>query len=292
MKKLFIVIFSTTVFITAIFGSVFSQDKLFLCRAGELGIYLDNNFEWDQAKDEAIFNLFEKFRNNNQASEVFFNEFRSEFKQFTELKPGDKLYVSTDLGIFETKVIGYVIESDANINFYTVLSKPDNIYFNSETYYTKYYLCSQNEIKNTINYEEEKDDIIRNKISNTLKKYDSKIKKNSEFETEKVIKIFKGSFVNKGETEYAVSYVYRISFDSYASGIFIFDNNGNILIDVFGFTPEDFNFTELEGIVDYNDDGLNELLLNIGYYEGYSLHIFKYEKDKFVIVTSGFNIGV
>ena len=62
MKKLLIVFFSTTVFITAVFGSVFSQDKLFLCRAGELGIYLDNNFEWDQAKDEAIFNLFEKFK--------------------------------------------------------------------------------------------------------------------------------------------------------------------------------------------------------------------------------------
>jgi hypothetical protein len=70
------------------------------------------------------------------------------------------------------------------------------------------------------------------------------------------------------------------------------DGGGNVIKEVFSFNPSDFYYFWLYGIVDYNGDGIDELLIDSGYYEGNGYELWKYSPPGFIKIAGGFYWGV
>jgi len=264
------------------------SDNIFLCEVGVYGLDMDINLDWDEQLDNKLSKVIKKYRKNNQSSDVFINSNLKEFSEFTNVIIGDKYFVSTESGVYESYVIGYTLWECPGIHFYVVLSKPKEV--SSYENYNKY-ICSKNPNMSKMNFIEVSDNSIRAKIISNLKSHAPKIKTKSGYSTEQTTKIFAGNFTKGNDVQYVVSCVQQIDFMEYASGVFIFDSEGNWIADLFEFKRSDFNFTELVGISDYNSDGKNEVLYNFGYHEGSSYNLIEFNGSYFVKIVSGFNVG-
>jgi len=104
-------------------------------------------------------------------------------------------------------------------------------------------------------------------------------------------KIFSGNFTGSGKPEYAVSLKQFVSFEAIASCIVIMDADGNILKELVPFKPADFNFSEIDCKIDVNADGMDEILIYTGYYEGGGYELWKYSGKRFEKITEGFFEG-
>jgi len=239
---------------------------------------------------------------NDTIREYFIADWKDEFSKLTNIKPNDGYFISSPDRIYEVNIEGYYINLDDEIGG-GILFYPAAEYMarNSMPDY-EILVCSPQVLKAEIDQTGITDkktlDKFKMKLLPMLKNV-----KYSDWETGKEkwkevtsitddeIKIFKGNFTGK-DNQYLVSYTKRLSFDSYASAILIMDENGKVIMEPSKLVKSDFTYITALGTADYNNDGIFEIIIEIGYYEGRGYELRKNTKDGHITIASGFNFGV
>jgi len=271
---------------------IFKGDQLY-----KDGIYIDENIELDYMLRETALQKVSKKATGKDIidSQLVFRAKQSEFSPYTNLAIGDKFYISFPDKTIEAPVSFYSVTNTpySGYELHSVMDIPPGINIPAMDYSKNVTVCTKNKNCSAVNYENLNDNAVLQTIKNSLSKYTNSIKVIEDYpdEAPEYI-IIKGSFISPGSTEYAVSYVKRLSFDRYASGVFIVSENGEKITEVISFLKSDFNYNKLNAIVDYNGDGLYELLTENGYYEGAGYQLWKYSSPSFIMITTGFNWGV
>ena len=220
-----------------------------------------------------------------------------EMDKLTNIKIGDKFYVASESGVYNSEVIGYRVDLEdmigSGIVFYSLLNKVSD----DEQ---KIVLVSTSNTISKMFWEEISDKTTVNNIKKTLLSKVKHIKVTEGEDAGKKISsikddeltILKGSFTLKDAEEYLVSWCKRISFDSYACVTYVMDENGKIIKTVFKLREKEFYFTKASAICDINGDGICEIITEEGYYEGHGWGLWKFDGEELNLVTSGFYFGV
>ncbi|MBE2217734.1 MAG: hypothetical protein IAE90_06000 [Ignavibacteria bacterium] len=236
--------------------------------------------------------------------EYSFKEFKPEFAAYTTLKIGDKVYVSCKSGVYAAEVSGYYLNFDDLIGagsvFYAELRLPQEAQLEQD----EIVVCSfNNNMKAVTAGGVTSQDVLDKFKSYLLPKlkgvkvstYDDKgnesIKPLSKLANEE-IKVFKGNFTASGSDQYLVSILLRNDFTNFTSAVFVMNEEGKILAELSPLTANNFTFSQPEMTVDFNGDGILEIITNDGYYEGGGYNFHKFENRKFKTLTTGFLFGV
>ncbi len=263
---------------------------------GDFGIIYENyiNYVKDIVKKYSSY--------NDTVREYYIKGWKDEFSKLTNIKPNDGFFISTPDRVCEVNIDGYYIIIDDEIGggilFYPAAEYlPRGLVPDYDIL-----VCSPQIVKNNI-------DLTGITDKKTLDKFKSKLLpmlknvKYSEWESDKEkwievssitddeLKVFKGNFTGK-DNQYLVSYTKRLSFDTYASAVLIMDENGKVIIEPSQLIKSDFTYITALGKADNNNDGILELIIETGYYEGRGYELWKYSKDGHVTIASGFNFGV
>jgi hypothetical protein len=220
--------------------------------------------------------------------------------KLTDIQIGDKFYYYTEDGSFGTEVFGYYFDFDEQIGsgyiFHPIMKRQDNS--NVENY-SATVVSSSPDFSKIMKHDIIKSDIVSKAEELILKEVagleytefenNSEVKKKIVAVNVEDIKIFTGNYTGTGK-EYLVGYKKQNSFDTFTSIIFLLDQNGDLKANLF-YMKEDFNFIELDGIV--NAEEANTIFMVIeGYYEGSGNLIYKVEEMKPVLIARGFYFGV
>jgi len=278
-------------------SGIFSQD-IFLCLNSSDTIWLDEqifNDDWEK-REKHTAAIIKKFGGAN-AHNFHFNTYKTDFSFLTKMSIGEILYLSTEDGVFGTKVTGYKIDMPVvGYEFYPILERPSSAVYLESHWDKNIYVCSKNSSISPIKYTTNNETLSENAIKKTLKSFQKKISIDNQSESgiysEPEIRILSGNFLNSGEIEFAVSFVEQVSFEGFAGGIVIMNANGEIIKEMFELKPSDFYFNRIVGIIDVNGDGIEEILLENGYYEGHGYELWKYSAPSFLKIASGFYWGV
>lgn len=263
---------------------------------GDFGIIYENYINY-------IKDIVKKYSSyNDTVREYYIEDWKDEFSKLTNIKPNDRLFISAPDRIYEANIEGYYINIDDEIGggilFYPAAEYlPRGLVPDYDIL-----VCSPQVLDSKINLSGITDkktlDKFKSKLLPMLKnvKYsewelDNEIWKEVRSITDDEIKIFKGNFTGKNN-QYLVSYTKRLSFDSYASAVLIMDENGKVILEPSQLIKSDFMYLTALGIADCNNDGILELIIEIGYYEGRGYELWKYTKDGHFTIASGFNFGV
>jgi hypothetical protein len=238
---------------------------------------------------------------NDTVKEYYIEGWHEEFSHFTDIKPGARFYISSNDNVWEGEVTGYYINLDDEI-YGGVIFYPF-IEYTSRVKLPDYELviCSQNKKISKIENKSTSNKEVRENIKRELLPHVKNLTY-SDWEGEKEVKnkiksiandeimIFKLS--SKGQDqEYLVSYTKRLNFDNFASAVFIMDEEGEIKS-----KPSDlstgFTYTKSIGIVDTDGDGMYEIIIESGYYEGSGYELLKFTKDGYAPIANGFNWGL
>ncbi len=267
-------------------------------------ILIDENNGGDETEEKFCINYIKKrYGNDYQGRFYYFPEKKGEFYKYTKYNLGDNFYVASSNEIIKSKVIGYAISAPIEVlRFNTVLSGAGEIsnekYLSNDFYPVM--ICSKNEIKTRISYNQIDDAMMVAKLSkNVIDKANNvdiinddnlQYKYEKENEPRTSTKILKGNFLNSGKQEYVVSYhkVYSQLCISYSA---IVSEDGYILEDVTKILNVGRHFICF-GISDYNSDGLNEIIAEDGYYEGGGYVLFEFNGLYFDIIVEGFDDGL
>ena len=253
-------------------------------------------------KLKAIVNKYSKF--NEQVPEYYFTEFKEEFAPFTSLRPGRKIYVSAKGGVFTTQITGYLINFDdmigSGVIFYAVADMPHDITLEERDLTIISFNSSMSKTEFTGVTDQALLDKFKSYIMPKLKDvmiydYDAKGKEISsklkEIRNEE-IKIFKGNFTGKDNNEYLVGVNIRNNATNFSSAIWVMDENGKLIREFKPLETNSFTFGELNCVMDYNGDGVLEVITNDGYYEGGGYNFHKFSGGEFKTITTGFIFGV
>ena len=270
------------------------KDEIFLCRNFEDTLYLAESIDTMIDVNSASEKLIKKY-GSKDSYRLFSDSYKPEFKELTKVNIGDKFYVSSSKGVSETKVTGYMIYMPiGSFEFSPILETPKGTVYDTAQYDRNIYVCSRSQSIGILSYTNVKDAAIEKNIKKTLDEFEKKIKPNKDpsvTKQESEIKIFLGNFTGSGKPEYAVSLKQSTSFESFASCIAIMDADGKIIKELQPFKPADYIYSEIEGIIDVNGDGMNEILISTGYYEGGGYELWKYSAKGFEKMTEGFYEG-
>lgn len=257
------------------------------------------------AYGENLKNIVKKYtKYDEQNPEYYFSEFKPEFSGFTSLKPGRKIYVSTPKGIFQTEVNGYYINLDDMIGggviFYAAADLPKEYVLGER----ELVICSYNSSMSKTDLTGTTETTVLDKFKSALMpmlkditviEYDDagneasvKLKeiKNDE------LKIFRGNFTGKNGNEYLVGVNLRNNATNFSSGIWVMDENGKIIKEFKPLEINNFTFGTPHMVIDYNGDGIMEVITSDGYYEGGGYNFHKLSGGEFKIITTGFIFGV
>lgn len=242
---------------------------------------------------------------SEQKPDYYFAEFKEDFAPYTSLKPGRKIYISTAGGVFPVEVNGYYINLDDMIGggaiFYAAADVPSGASFSEYeagigTYNTNMTKSDTNIVKDQGVLDKYKSVLMPMLKGVTLSEYDEKtnkeVKKKLENLKNEDIKIFKGSFTAAGKDEYLVSVKFYNDPTNFTNGVWIMDESGKILNEVSPLVKNNFTYSEPYRTVDFNGDGILEIITNDGYYEGGGYNLLKLKGGKFEIITTGFLFGV
>lgn len=234
--------------------------------------------------------------------EYFIPEYKPEFEKLTNIKVGEKFNISSDKEVVPSEVIGYYVSLDDMIGagaiFYVVLKSDVK-----DTLREKFFVCTKNSFPSKVIQsgiaDKEKIKKFKSYIWDKVKKVrviDDSSPQNKSYPIEGIndedIKIYEGSFTEKGKTQYLVSYTKQLSFDSFASGVWIMDENGNVITAVSEMREKDFTYANIAAVVDGNGDGLYEIISEDGYYEGSCINMMKYGNGKFNTYATVLCFGV
>jgi len=297
-----------------------NHDTVYIGMTGDLGIYVEDHvtpklfidfFGWDTVTGEG----YEKYvnycrdvaqkytRTMEKTNKFVFDDYKKEFEKLTNLKIGDKLFVSYSGGVFPGEVYKYVFDFEDEIGagniFYPVLNIPTNQVIPSN----EIVVASGYSNMSAIDQTGEKDHAVVDHFKDILlpmlkdvvtTEYidDKEIKNKVTSIDDEEIRIYKGDFTGSNKDEYAVCYRERLSFDKFASAIFIMNYKGEILNKHFKLMESTFQYIRLAGIVDYNGDGINELIIEDGYYEGRGTGLYELIDNEYEMIAYGFYFGV
>lgn len=304
MKKIivFVILFSVLSGINIAFSQInFKKADVFLCKHDGKDIILDQSFTFFDSNfnyenwNSSIESLVKKYMGNKTDKPYYFNKKEKWQKKFTEIKIGEEFYIATPMTTFKSEVIGYKLWNNEPMgyDFNPYLENVESVKEDTVNY-DNIFICSKYKDVSTIMTKCVDDKEEFKKVTAFLDEYTKNIVVDPEIGTDDPaeIKVFKANFMNSDRNEYAVSYRKRISFDKFASGIFIVNDIGKVAKTVVDFATE-FNYFNLLGVVDCNGDGQYELLGESGYYEGNGYELYKInEEGKYEVIASGFYWGV
>lgn len=244
--------------------------------------------------------LLEKYPSAKQRyySYSIVDEYNDDFKPLTDIPFNTELFLSSSIGVFKAKVYSYYFSCCHDImpvDFFPLLSlQSEGTILTDLKNDGRLLILTNNPKVSEINYIEEQDLNITSIAYKSMNKYRSKIqvKETNYFKPEEKITIFKGNFTTKNEFQYLVSYLYHTSFDAYSSGVFIMNSNGDILKCVIDFSYNQFMYNLAFGTVDVDGDGIQEIIVENGYYEGEGYELWGFKAGKYVKITNGFFCGV
>lgn len=274
--------------------------------------YADNEKKFTDKEGNDYYAYGEKLKNivkkyskyDEQNPEYYFGEFKPEFSGFTSLKPGRKIFVSTPKGIFQTEINGYYINLDDMIGggviFYATADLPKDFTLGERDLVICSYNSNMSKSDLTGVTEQSLLDKFKSALMPVLKditvvEYDAagnetsvKLKeiKNDE------MKIFKGNFTAKGGNEFLVGVNLRNNATNFSSGIWVMDENGKIIKEFKPLEINNFTFGTPHMVIDYNGDGIMEVITSDGYYEGGGYNFHKFSGGEFKTITTGFIFGV
>lgn len=229
--------------------------------------------------------------------EVVIDEYQPEFSRLTDLKLDDKLYIATDNEVLEGYIARYYINTDDEIGsgnmFYSVANVPNALLLKSDMIV----IASRDKIINPVNSGKVTDAGV---ISNAKKVIELKTKGlkmtdyegNLEQEIDVTINNEDFTVIDLGNSEYAVGFNKRLSFDKFISCIFVMNENGEVVKWIDNFTEPKFDYTTLMGVIDLNGDGELEYLIETGYYEGTGYGLYKSNNGVLEAIATGFFFGV
>lgn len=241
---------------------------------------------------------------DEKKSEYYFEDFKPEFANYTNLRKGDNLYISTRSGVYPAEVTGFFINLDDMIGsgtvFYAAVNAPNGAKLDEN----EIVVCSFNNNMKPVNrtgitnqqmLDEFKGYLIPKLKGVKVQEYDDKGNESthslSSLKNDD-IKLFEGNFTGKGNNEYLVSVNFRNDFTNFTSAVYIMDGSGKILAELSPLAKNNFTFSKADGIIDMNGDGVWEVITEDGYYEGGGYNFHKYKNGTFETLTTGFLFGV
>jgi hypothetical protein len=219
--------------------------------------------------------------------------------------PGTRIYVSTKNGVYPVTINGYYINLDDLVGAGTVFYAAADMPHEASMDEREIVVCSFNPNTTTVSGNPVTDQAIidkftayvKPKLKNVkIKEYDETKQKEVERKFDKLsaedIKIFKGSFSQKGANEYLVGVTLRNDFTNFTSFIYIMDESGKIIKEVEPMKENDFVYSKPYSVIDFNGDGVWEIITDDGYYEGNGYNFRKYDGRDFKAIANGFVFGV
>ncbi len=289
-------------------GSEINKDNIYIGRTDEVGILIEDNRtsqkdkEFDFQDVNGYVNYIEFVRGiaknlKGDDIEVVIDEYQPEFSRLTDLKLNDKLYIATENEILEGYIARYYINVDDEIGsgnmFYSVADVPNALLLKSDMTV----IASRDKISNPINTKKVTDAGV---IGNAKKVIEPKTKglKMTDYEgnLEKEIDVTLDNedftILDLANGEYVVGFNKRLSFDKFISCVFIMNGSGEVIKWIENFTEPKFDYTTLMGVIDINDDGNFEYLIETGYYEGAGYGLYKSNNGVLEAIATGFFFGV
>jgi hypothetical protein len=245
--------------------------------------------------------LINKYAPYNSDSYIFY-KYYEDFKPMTNIRIGDEFFISYSDNVIKSKVIGYKVNNnmeDPN-NFLPILQTDINYDYRSDSnYFKNIVICSDDNRISKIDYKTSDDFFAFSIAKKAIKEHLNNTKPKSEYLIEfEEYDLFERKFI-KDENEILISYLEKIEFSApsdfstgFTSAIFIVDNQGNILKKVKEFLYNDFNYNKVIGTVDLDNDGIFEILIETGYYEGSGYELWGFKDNNFVKICEGFYYGV
>lgn len=285
-----------------------SENNIFIGKTDEVGILIEDNrthqkdaeFKFEDQDGfsnyiKYVKDLAAKYKGESEI-EVTFDNYMPEFDRITSLKPGDKLYIATKDQVLEGSVSRYFVNVDDEIGsgnmFYAIADLPNALLLQTD----QPLIVSRDKIDSPIN----ENKVTGSDVLNNAKKIIEPMVKDLKMEDysgnnagEVPVKLDDEDFtILKDSDSYIVGFNKRIKFDSFTGMMFRMDNEGKVLETMYPFTPGDFGYMQLVGIIDLNKDGNVEYLVESGYYEGMGYLLYEFHAGKLNEVASGFFFGV
>ncbi|MFZ1321430.1 MAG: hypothetical protein WAT71_07725 [Ignavibacteria bacterium] len=301
MKKIITYIFLLLFFLN--FNTTYSQ--VYLGEIEKEGILISETLKNSKFSPEYLQEKLD-FLSKKYGDNVIFDNLQDEFKDFTNIKIGEKYFISCSENLTSESVSGYTIYNFYGMfeEFYPLISNKTNLCkYSSYEYPEKYknlVIISKDSLFEKINFTPMISGIpigFKQRILQDVKNFEVYRKESSNFEKEYITEVnnediifFRGSFCNKSEAEYFVTYL-RQSESDYINSNYVMNYDAKV-IEFFTTPREVFEYRKIIGICDYDNDGLDEILIDVGYYEGGGYELWKYKNSKFIKIAEGFYFGV
>jgi hypothetical protein len=276
--------------------------------------YSRNENLWEQDEFGSIYQSYLEYIDNflkrnfavqDTNGEIIYNKYYSEFSKLTDIQIGKIFYVSTADGVFESKVTGYLFYPDDSFTsshvFYVLLEVNNPKPFESRTPVIISENSNMSVLKQEENYSSgmyktgidivKKNTLGRKFTGDNFEDGKETVKEFTEF-SEEDFRLFKGKFTQTADYEYITNFSSRFSFMYYVNATYIINNESEIIIKIAEPNEKDFNYYVVKGIADIDNDGIDEILIDIGYYEGTGLYLYKFDGKEYEIIAEGFFAGV
>lgn len=326
MKTLVTILF---LFITA--AQSFAQEAVYFAQSmGSRGIILEDHItshnnagSWGkseygmnyEAYTNYIKDIVKKYGTySDTVREYFFTDYKPGFEKLTDIKPGDRFYISSEKDVYLSEVTGYYVRMDDEIGggniLYALLTNPKESN-EADVLFADYELlvCTKNGNMSKIDRAGVTDAATRNNLkklimpklkkvkvmdpNNRANKWDPML-----FIDDQDLKIFRAPLTNAIGSDgirlslNLVGFTKSVSPTDFASAVWILDEAGKVLKEFSKLKEKNFNYMKVTGIVDTDGDGIFEIITEDGYYEGAGYGLWKFNKDKFDYIASGFAFGV
>lgn len=296
-----------------------SIDSVFFAEWNGKKIMIEDNYRYSEnekkmtqetgsdygAYGEKIKELVKKYgKYNEQSYDFYLPEYQPEFAEYTSLHPKRKMFLSTTTGTYPVDINGYYVNMDDMIGGGVVMYATGDMPQGVTVEERELMLCSYNGSMGKLMKQSADRQLIDKFAAFVMPKlkglkqniYNEKTQQEETKEISKLadedIKVFKGSFTGADKDEYLVGVKFNNEATSFTSGAWIMDASGNVVKEVSALTPNNFTYSWPYMIVDFNGDGMFEIISDDGYYEGGGYNFLKYDGSAYKVMTTGFVFGV